>query len=82
MSVSTWPFLLDLARREACSLLLFSSAGTIIVRIAYGYQAQHKEDPVVVLAEAAMRHFNRLRDPGLYLVDFIPLCILKRSLTT
>ncbi|KAH9991662.1 cytochrome P450 [Russula compacta] len=49
------------------------SAGAIIVRIAYGYEAQNKEDPMIGLAESAMRTFTRLRDPGRYLVDFIPL---------
>lgn len=64
---------------EECSAQHFSSAGAIIVRIAYGYEAQHKEDPMIGLAESAMRTFTRLRDPGRYLVDFIPLCTLECS---
>ena len=56
-------------------MLPFSSAGTIIIRIAYGYEAQQKEDPIIALAESAMRNFNRLRNPGTHLVDFIPLCM-------
>ncbi|KAI0253131.1 cytochrome P450 [Lactifluus subvellereus] len=49
------------------------SAGAIIVRIAYGYEAQEKDDPIIALADSAMRNFKRLREPGLYTVDFIPL---------
>jgi hypothetical protein len=52
-----------------------SSSGAIIVRIAYGYEAQEKDDPIIALADSAMRNFKRLREPGLYTVDFIPLCI-------
>ena len=53
--------------------LSISSAGSIIVRIAYGYETREKDDPIIALADAAMRHFKRLRDPGTYMVDFIPL---------
>ncbi|KAI9507177.1 cytochrome P450 [Russula earlei] len=49
------------------------SAGTIITRIAYGYQAEEKDDPIIALAESAMRNFTQLRNPGTHLVDFIPL---------
>jgi hypothetical protein len=52
-----------------------SSAGAIIVLIAYGYQVQNKEDSMISLAESAMVEFKVLRNPGMYLVDFIPLCI-------
>jgi len=56
-----------------------SSAGAIIVLIAYGYQAQNKEDSMIALAESAMVKFKLLRNPGSYLVDFIPLCMLVSS---
>jgi len=57
-------------------VLLYSSAGAIIILIAYGYQAQNKEDSMLALAESAMIKFRLLRNPGAYLVDFIPLCML------
>jgi hypothetical protein len=58
-----------------------SSAGAIIVLIAYGYQAQNKEDSMISLAESAMIKFKLLRNPGAYLVDFIPLRMLTPSST-
>ncbi|KAH9962377.1 cytochrome P450 [Russula dissimulans] len=50
------------------------SAGTVIIRIAYGYEAEQKEDPIIALVDSksVMRNFNRLRNPGTHLVDFIP----------
>ena len=62
-------------------MLPSSSAGTIIVLIAYGYQAQNKEDSMITLAESAMIKFKLLRNPGAYLVDFIPLRMLTPSST-
>ena len=56
-------------------MLPSSSAGAIIVLIAYGYQVQNKEDPMIALAESAMVKFRVFKNPGTYLVDFIPLCI-------
>ncbi|KAI0253128.1 cytochrome P450 [Lactifluus subvellereus] len=49
------------------------SAGAITVRIVYGYEAREKDDPIIALANSAMRNFKRLKEPGLYTVDFIPL---------
>jgi hypothetical protein len=49
-----------------------SSAGAIIVLIAYGYRAQDEGDSMISLAESAMIKFKQLRNPGAYLVDFIP----------
>jgi hypothetical protein len=45
------------------------------VLIAYGYQAQDKDDPIIAIAESAMDEFKTFRNSGVYLVDSMPLCI-------
>jgi hypothetical protein len=54
--------------------LPFSAAGAIIVRIAYGYEAQEQGDPLITIAETTLNNFSRFTEPGAYLVDFLPLC--------
>jgi hypothetical protein len=54
---------------------MFSYAGAIIVLIVCGYQVQNKEDSMISLAESAMSQFKLLRNPVVYLVDYIPLCM-------
>ena len=66
-------------RQGPCSVPSSSSAGAIIVLIAYGYQVQNKEDPMLALAESVMVQFKVFKNPGAYLVDFIPLCIPECS---
>jgi hypothetical protein len=51
-----------------------SSAGAIIVRITYGYEAQEQGDPIITLAESTVARFSDFSEPGAYLVDFIPVC--------
>lgn len=51
-----------------------SSAGSIIVRITYGYEAQEQGDPIITLAESTVARFSDFSEPGAYLVDFIPIC--------
>jgi hypothetical protein len=51
-----------------------SFAGTIIIRITYGYEAQEHGDPILTLAEYTIARFCDFNKPGAYLVDFVPLC--------
>ena len=54
-----------------------STAGAIILSIAYGYDASESEnepDPLVKLAELGNAQFSEASTPGAFLVDFIPWC--------
>ncbi|KAH9962375.1 cytochrome P450 [Russula dissimulans] len=46
-------------------------AGSTIVRITYGYEAQEQGDPVIDLAESTVARFMKFIQPGAYLVDSI-----------
>jgi hypothetical protein len=61
-------FLLKIA-----SLTLFRTAGAIILRIAYGYEAAEEDDPFVRLADEAVEQFSLSTTPG-FLVNFFPPC--------
>ena len=53
----------------------FSSAtGGVILKITYGYDVQDSNDPLVNIAEAAVRGFSDASVPGAWLVDILPLC--------
>jgi len=48
-------------------------AGSVILRIAYGYNAEtHKNDPLIDLAGEAMDQFGQAAVPGAWLVDVMP----------
>ena len=72
-SVGTYPDSLFLRDKVSSS---YSFAGAIIVRITYGYEVQEKGDPILALAQSAVGYFSSFVEPGAYLVDFIPLCLL------
>lgn len=42
--------------------------------LAYGYSAQSEGDPLVNIAEEAMRGFSKASEPGAFMVDRFPLC--------
>ena len=50
-----------------------STAGAIILMIAYGYSVKGQDDPLVNVVEAAVHGFSECMEPGAYLVDMIPL---------
>ncbi|KAJ7241925.1 cytochrome P450 [Mycena haematopus] len=47
--------------------------GTIIIRITYGHYISTDDDPFLTLGRAAMDIFSRSAEPGVWLVDSIPL---------
>ena len=52
-----------------------SNAGTIILKVAYGYTVKEgKEDPFVELADKVMHVISLVANPGAYIVDTIPAC--------
>ncbi|KAE8318233.1 cytochrome P450 [Aspergillus transmontanensis] len=49
-------------------------AGSIILRVGYGYVTEsHARDPLVDLVDKAMEDFSQLVLPGAWLVNFIPM---------
>ena len=50
-----------------------SHAGSIILRVTYGYKSQAKDDALVEVADKAIRGLDHALIPGYYLVDYFPL---------
>ncbi|KAJ8081611.1 hypothetical protein PM082_007457 [Marasmius tenuissimus] len=46
--------------------------GSLIVRVTYGYEAKHHNDPVLELGEYVMSVLTHVVSPGTFLVDTIP----------
>ncbi|EPQ56835.1 cytochrome P450 [Gloeophyllum trabeum ATCC 11539] len=46
-------------------------AGSVILKVTYGYQTEPENDPFLVLAEKVMGAFSVASKPGNWLVDFI-----------
>lgn len=57
---------------SVCTLTNDSLAGTIILKIAYGYDAKPEHDPFIEKVDFAMSQFADILNPGKYLVDFLP----------
>lgn len=51
------------------------NAGTIILKVTYGYTAQEEKDPFVELADKVMHVISLTVDPGAFLVDIVPACM-------
>ena len=49
-----------------------SATGGVILKITYGYDVQGSNDPLVNIAEAAVRGFSEASVPGAWLVDIFP----------
>lgn len=50
-------------------------AGSVILKIAYGYTAEpHEKDLLIEMAGDAMEKFGRAAVPGTFLVDIMPFC--------
>ena len=54
--------------------MIASATGGVILRITYGYDVQDSNDPLISIAEAAMRGFSDACVPGAWLVDIFPAC--------
>lgn len=53
---------------------MLSTAGAIILKIAYGYDVLPKGDPLVALANEALDKFSRTTILGEFPVDIFPFC--------
>lgn len=52
-----------------------SGAGTVILKVVYGYQTRTEgKDPLVKLAGDTMVNFAEACVPGKFLVDVLPFC--------
>ncbi|KZT32144.1 cytochrome P450 [Sistotremastrum suecicum HHB10207 ss-3] len=49
------------------------AAGALILRIGYGYPVEDQNDPFVAVADVAMDAFSKSTEPGVWLVDFVPI---------
>ncbi|KAJ0345141.1 hypothetical protein KNSL1_008738 [Colletotrichum chrysophilum] len=55
-------------------------AGSVILRVAYGYNPEpFKDDYLIDLAGEAMDQFAQAAVPGAFLVDIFPLCKFHES---
>ncbi|KAL0578229.1 hypothetical protein V5O48_003766 [Marasmius crinis-equi] len=52
---------------------LNSFAADIVLRIAYGYQAKDKDDPLISVVDEAMSHFSETTATNAFLVDTFPI---------
>ena len=52
------------------------TAGSIILLLAYGYQVTTDDDPILELAEQAMKGFTLVSEPNAFMVDNFPFCDL------
>jgi hypothetical protein len=52
--------------------MYFRTAGAIILNIAYGYELQGDDDPLVDLVDRAIVQFSLSTTPGAWLVDVLP----------
>ncbi|KAB8223737.1 cytochrome P450 [Aspergillus novoparasiticus] len=56
--------------------------GAVILKITYGYTVEpHERDPLVDLADDAVRKFSLAMVPGAWLVDSIPICSVPYAFT-
>ncbi|KAG8704975.1 hypothetical protein FRC08_001915 [Ceratobasidium sp. 394] len=49
------------------------TAGATVLKLAYGYDVQDRNDPFIVLADKAVGMFSIVTTPGAFLVDTFPL---------
>ncbi|KAG8214181.1 hypothetical protein J3R82DRAFT_10970 [Butyriboletus roseoflavus] len=66
-------------RSSLSSPFTTSTAGAIILKVAYGYPVQEENDPFVDLANKVMGIFSLVTAPSAYLVDLIPARKAKRK---
>ncbi|KAJ7496786.1 cytochrome P450 [Mycena latifolia] len=51
----------------------YKYAGAIVLKIAYGYQADDRDDPLVKLVDEAMEQFSEVTAANAFAVDLFPL---------
>lgn len=51
--------------------------GTVTLRISHGYEVREDNDPFINLAENVVQVFEKTAAQGTYLVDLIPIRMLK-----
>jgi hypothetical protein len=54
--------------------LTCSYTGSVILRIAYGYKAKDRDDPLVHHVEKCVEDLGFILTPGAWIVDFLPIC--------
>ena len=47
-------------------------AGSLVLRIAYGYKTLDQDDPMIKVAERALQAISTAGTPGKWMVDIIP----------
>ncbi|KAJ6012917.1 hypothetical protein N7499_012482 [Penicillium canescens] len=56
---------------------IYRAVSAFILNITYGYNIEpHGEDPLVRLADHALKQFSVAVFPGAWLVDLIPACFM------
>ena len=58
------------------------NAVAVIIKIAYGYQLEDTDDPLIQLVDEGMRASGYLNRPGRYWVEFMPFCELPAFLSS
>ena len=59
--------------------ILDRTAGSVILKISHGYSVKDDGDPLVEMANRAMRNLSEVMMPGRFLVDVIPICMFLYS---
>ncbi|KAF9022880.1 cytochrome P450 [Hymenopellis radicata] len=49
------------------------NAGSIMLRLTYGYDAEPVNDPFVAVVDKFNRHVSAAANPGSYLIDYLPI---------
>lgn len=60
--------------------LISSYAGSVILKVIYGYQTASHDDRFLVLIEKVMSIFSQASQPGAWLVDIIPWSMYRALL--
>lgn len=65
---------------DRCDVILLISFGGsrtgtgLILQICYGYSVEKDDDPIMEMANKAIRNFSVMVTPGSFLVDELPIC--------
>ncbi|EIN03788.1 cytochrome P450 [Punctularia strigosozonata HHB-11173 SS5] len=64
---------LDDPESERLGTHIRTTIAAVILDIAYGYEVQEKDDPLIRLADGTLKELVQVLTPGAYLVDSLPL---------
>lgn len=56
------------------SYILARTTASLILKISHGYSVEDDGDPLVEMADRAMRNISETTAPGRFLADFFPIC--------